>query len=152
MRQLLLYLHIFGFVLWMGGGFATMISSGQLQALPRTAWQGPLDMQGRLVRAMILPGAVLVVITGLMMTLRLYGSATSVSGFPVWLMVMQGAGLLGAALVLVVIVPTTARLSRLDPVGPHAGLVDGLRQRLKLTGMVTGMLAVVALLGGVMIR
>lgn len=152
MRQLLLYLHIFGFVLWMGGGFAAMLTGGLIQTLPRTELRIPIEVQGRLIRAMILPGAVLVVLSGLMMTLRLYGSATSLSGFSVWLMVMQGAGLLGAVLVMVVTVPTSARLGRLDPTGPHAALFDALRGRLRIAGMVSGMLAVLALLGGVMIR
>jgi hypothetical protein len=49
-------------------------------------------------------------------------------------------------------VPTSARLGRLDPAGPHAALFDALRWRFHLAGMVTGMLAVLALIGGVMIR
>jgi hypothetical protein len=151
-RQLLLALHIFGYVLWMGGGFATMLTGGLLRRLPRNELRLPLELQERFVRALVLPGAVLVVLSGLMLTLRLYGSATSVSGFPVWLMVMQGAGLLGAVIVLVVTVPTSARLGRLDPTGPHAALFDALRWRFHLAEMVTGMLAVLALIGGVMIR
>ena len=59
---------------------------------------------------------------------------------------------LGAVIVLVVTVPTSARLGRLDPAGPHAALFEALRARLRIADLVTGMLAVLALIGGVMLR
>lgn len=152
MRHLLLYLHVFGFVLWMGGGFAAMSTGVLMRKLARAELGVAMQVQERLMRGMILPGVILVVLSGLIMTLRLYGSATSTSGFPVSLMVMQGAGLLAAALTLVVSVPTLTRLARLDPVGAHAPLFDALRDRAKVMGMVTGALAVVALVAGVLLR
>lgn len=152
MRHLLLFLHIFGFVLWMGGSLAAMSTGILMQALPRPELGTAIRVQGRLMSGMILPGVILVVISGLIMTLRLYGSATSASGFPAALMAMQGAGLLAAGLILVVSVPTVTRLSRLDPVGAHAPLFDALRRRARIMGMVTGTLSIVALIGGVMMR
>lgn len=152
MRHLLLFVHLFGFVLWMGGGFAAMRTAGLMRKLARAELGVAMQVQERLMRGMILPGVILVVISGLIMTLRLYGAATSTSGFPVWLMVMQGAGLLAAALTLVVSVPTLTRLARLDPVGAHGPLFDALRDRAKLIEMVTGALAVVALVAGVLLR
>lgn len=152
MRHLLLYLHIFGFVLWIGGGFASMSTGVLMQSLPRSELSVAMQVQGRLMRGMILPGVVLAVISGLIMTLRLYGSATSVSGFPVSLMIMQGAGLLAAGLTLVVSVPTVTRLGRLDPAGEHAPLFDALRRRARIMGAVTGALAIVALVAGVLLR
>jgi hypothetical protein len=136
----------------MGGGFAAMTTGVLMQSLPRSELGVALQLQGRLMRGMILPGVLLVVISGLIMTLRLYGSATSVSGYPVMLMVMQGAGLLAAGLTLVVSVPTVTRIARLDPVGPHAALLDALQRRMKIMGMVTGTLAVLALVSGVLLR
>ena len=138
--------------MWLGGGFAAMSTGILMQRLPRTELGIVMLVQGRLMRGMILPGAVLVVISGLILTLRLYGSASSASGFPAALMVMQGAGLLAAGLTLVVSVPTMTRLGRLDPVGAHAPLFDALRRRMKIMGMVTGALAVVALVAGVLLR
>jgi len=151
-RHLLLYLHVFGYVLWMGGGFAAMSTGMLMRQLPRTQLGIAILVQGRLLRGMILPGVILVVISGLILTLRLYGSATSVNGFPPALMVMQGAGLLAAGLTLVVSVPTATRLGRLDPVGAHAPLFDALHRRMKIMGLVTGALAVVALVSGVLLR
>lgn len=152
MRHLLLFAHNLGFILWLGGSAASLLAGSLLRQRSGGKLEASLELEERLLRALVLPGAVLVVLTGLVLTLRLYGSATSASGFPIPLMVMQGAGLLGAVLILVVSVPTMSRLSRLDPAGPHAPLVESLRRRLSVTGLVAGALGVVALLGGVSIR
>ena len=152
MRHFLLYLHVFGFVLWMGGGFAAMSTGIFMQHLPRKDLGVAVQVQGRLMRGLILPGAVMLVLSGLILTLRLYGSATSVSGFPAALMVMQVAGLVAAGITLVVSFPAVTRLTRLDPVGPHAPLFDALRRRVGLAGMVSGVLGVVALVSGVLLR
>lgn len=152
MRHLWLFAHIFGFVLWMGGGLAAMNTGFALRNATRTEMAPLIGLLGRVHRAMILPGSVLVVISGLIMTLRLYGSATSVNGYPIPLMVMQGAGLLAAAMVLVVSAPTIGRLVRLDPAGEHAPLVAALLRRAELGGMLTGLLAMTALVSGVLLR
>ena len=111
MRHFLLYLHIFGFILWMGGGFAAMSTGRFMQQLPRNQLGFAVQVQGRLMGGLILPGAVMVVLSGLILTLRLYGSATSVGGFSTALMVMQGAGLVGPAITLVVAFPAITRSS-----------------------------------------
>ena len=67
-------------------------------------------------------------------------------------MVMQGAGLLGALLVLLVGLPTAAKLARLDPTGQGAGFFDELRQRQRIVGSVSGTLALVALVAGALVR
>ena len=152
MRQPLLFLHLLGLALWMGGGLAAMAVGAEMRRLPRTELAGAMRIQGALVRALSLPGAILVVLTGLMLTLSLYGSATSVGGFPKGLMLMQGAGLLGPGLTLVVTVPVAARLQRLDPTGPHAPLFDALRRRAALAGMLSSVLGLLALAGGAMMR
>jgi len=151
-RHFLLYLHVFGYVLWMGGGFAAMSTGILMQQLSRNELGVAVQVQGRLMRGLILPGAVMVVLSGLILTLRLYGSATSVSGFPTGLMVMQGTGLLAAGITLMVSFPAVTRLSRLDPTGPHAPLFDLLRRRARTSGMVSGALGVVALVSGVLMR
>jgi len=151
-RHLLLFVHDLGFVLWMGGSFAAMGTGMLMQQLARNELGGAMAVQGRLLRGMTLPGVVMVVLSGLLMTLRLYGAASAVSGFPMSLMLMQAAGLLAAGITLVVTVPTLTRLLRLDPVGPHAALFDALRRRMRMTEIIAGALAVVALIGGVLLR
>jgi hypothetical protein len=151
-KHLLLFLHLFGFVLWLGGGVSAMNLGIAMRRVARTELALMVQLQARVFRSQILPGAMLVVITGLLLTLQLYGSETATAGFPVPLMVMQGAGLLGAALVLVVMLPTSARLGRLDPVGAQAPLFDQLRKRIALAGSLAGLLALIALIGGVLLR
>ena len=45
-----------------------------------------------------------------------------------------------------------ARLTRLDPAGEHAALFDALRKRAALSGMLTGLLGVTALVSGALLR
>jgi uncharacterized membrane protein len=152
LRQLLLAAHLLGFVMWLGGGLAAATVGGVLRRAQRSELAALIGIQGKLHSGLILPGCVLVVISGLVLTLKLYGSATSVNGFPVALMVMQGAGLIAAAIVLVVNVPTVGRLSRLNPIGEHAPLFDALARRAGMTGMLTGLFGFTALIAGAMLR
>jgi uncharacterized membrane protein len=152
LRHLWLFAHIFGFVLWMGGGFAAMNVGIAMRRGARGDLPALMALSGRLHRALILPGVVLTVISGLILTLRLYGAATSVNGFPAPLMVMQGAGLIAAALVLMVNFPTVSRLTRLDPDGEHAPLFQKLARRAAISGSLTGVLALVSLVAGVLLR
>jgi hypothetical protein len=73
-------------------------------------------------------------------------------GFNIWLIIMQGAGVLGALVVLLIALPTAARLSRLDPTGPGAAYFDELRTRQKVVGTAAGLLGLVALVAGAMVR
>ena len=152
MRHFWLAAHILGFVLWMGGGFSAMTVGIAMRSGPRTDLAALIRVQGRLHRALILPGAVMVVLSGLILTLELYGSATSVNGFPKQLMLMQGAGLVAAALVLVVNVPTVARIGRLDHMGEHGPLVAALLKKASLSGAITGILGLTALIAGALLR
>ena len=152
MRHLWLVAHFLGFVLWMGGGFAAMTVGIAMGSAPRAQLPVMAGIQGRLHRALILPGVLVTVISGLMLTLQLYGTATSAAGFPVPLMVMQGAGLLAAILALVVNFPAVTRLSRLDPVSEYAPLFNALVKRARLSGLLTAVLSVTALLAGALLR
>lgn len=152
MRAILLFAHLLGFVLWIGSGLASMHLGKAIETANREELPMLLALMGRMQRAMLLPGVVLTVISGLLLTLRLYGGAISAAGYPVSLMVMQGAGLLGAVIAIGVTVPTTGRLTRLDPQGPHAAVFASLRQKASISGMVTGVLAMVALVAGALLR
>jgi hypothetical protein len=52
----------------------------------------------------------------------------------------------------VVSFPAVTRLARLDPLGPHAPLFDALRRRAAWAGTVSGVLGVVALVSGILLR
>jgi hypothetical protein len=64
---------------------------------------------------------------------------------------MQGAGILGALIVLMVGLPTASRLARIDPEGANAAYFDELRQRQRVAGSIAGVLALAALVGGAML-
>lgn len=152
MRSLLFLGHSLGFVLWLGGGMAAMQVGSAMRAAGREETALLLGVMVRLHRGLLLPGAVLTVITGLLLTLRLYGGAVSAAGYPITLMVMQGAGLVGAALIVGVSFPAVMRLSRLDPTGPQADRFRSLRQRAALSGGLAGMLGFSALVAGALMR
>lgn len=152
MRHLLLVGHLLGFVLWMGGGLAAMNVGLAMRGASRDHLALLAALQARLHRALILPGTLLVVVTGLLLTLRLYNSPVGIGGFPPALMVMQGAGLLGAGIVLAVSLPTVARLSRLDPSGDQAPLFAALLKRARIAGSLTGTLALTALVAGALLH
>ena len=119
---------------------------------PRGDLPALLRVQAGLYSRLILPGCVLVVVSGLLLTLRMYGSATSVNGYPGPLMIMQGAGLVAAVIVLVVSFPTMGRLSRLNPDGEHAPLFQALSRKMAVAGSLSGMLAMTSLICGVLLR
>lgn len=152
MRAILLFGHFLGFVLWMGAGFAAMLLGARLRSPGREETALLLGLMVRIQRAMLLPGVVLTVATGLLLTLRLYSGPVSAAGYPVSLMIMQGAGLVGGAIAIGVTVPATTRLTRLDPHGPHAGVFAGLRKRASVSGMIGGTLALVGLIAAALYR
>jgi len=146
--RLWLFLHLLGFVMWMGGGIAAMFAGIAAKSEDRAGLGAVARAQSAVQRIVIGPGALLTVLSGLMLTFAL----ARMAGSSVWLMVMQGAGLVGALLTLFVAVPTASRLARLDPTGPDGAYFDELRNRQKVVGMVWGVLALVALVGGAMVR
>ncbi|HTY04893.1 MAG TPA: hypothetical protein VMC86_00085, partial [Gemmatimonadales bacterium] len=67
---------------------------------------------------------------------------------------MMGAGLVGALLVLVVVVPTAAKLGRLsaDPRGDLPETFTALRRRQVIFATISGTLGLIALFGGTVLR
>ena len=148
MSRVWLFVHLLGFVMWMGGGIASMFAGIAAKSEDRAGLGAVARAQSAVQRMVIGPGALLAVLSGLILT---FGSVNLAAASP-WLMVMQGAGLIAALLTLFVAVPTASRLARIDPNGPDAAYFDELRKRQKVVGMVWGVLALVALVGGAMIR
>jgi len=153
-RSFWLFCHFLGMAMWVGGGLAAMFASIAGNKLDRPH-QGVV---ARLVAAVygrvLAPGAALSVLSGVMLSLAYMGAMNRgdlrVPMSP-WLMVMQGAGVLGAALVLMIALPAVNRLTRLDPVG-QAEAFDAFRRRQRITGMIATTLAMVGLLAAAMYR
>jgi hypothetical protein len=150
MTGLWLFLHFLGFVMWLGGGFAAMHAGLAGKGESRAGLGAITRAQARIQKAVIAPGALLVVLSGLILTMRFMGAMTT--AMSPWLMAMQGAGLVGALVTLMVGLPTASRLGRLDPEGETAAYFDELRGRMRVAASVAGVLALLALLAGAIYR
>jgi hypothetical protein len=152
MIRLWLFLHLLGFTLWLGGALAVMVAGIAAKREDRAGLGAVVRSQAAVQKAIVAPGALLAVLSGLILTFSVSSRMGELVGFNVWLIVMQGAGVLGALIVLLIGLPTAAKLSRLDPVGPGAGYFDELRTRQKIVGTVAGTLGLVALVAGALVR
>jgi hypothetical protein len=144
-----LFLHLLGFTLWLGGGIAGMIMGVAARREDRLGLGAVVRSQGSLMKVAIAPGALVAVLSGLILTFQLGG--TEVVGFSIWLVIMQGAGLVAALLTLLIALPTASKLSRMDPSGDTARYFDELRQRQRIVGSISGTLGLVALFAGAML-
>lgn len=151
MIRLWLFLHIVGFTLWIGGAFAAMVAGIAAKRESRAALGAVVRTQAAVQKIVVAPGALLAVLSGLMLTFMVTSARGGEAGFNVWLVLMQGAGLVGALIVLLVGLPTAAKLARLDAEGPSAAYFDELRQRQRVVGSVAGLFALAALVGGAML-
>jgi hypothetical protein len=147
-----LFLHLLGFTMWLGGALASMVAGIASKREDRAGLGAIARAQAAIYKTIIAPGAILTVLSGLVLTFSVAGRMGELVGFSVWLMVMQGAGVLGALLVLLIGLPTAAKLARLEPQGPGAAYFDELRNRQKVVASVSGTLALVALVAGALVR
>jgi hypothetical protein len=147
--RLWVFLHLLGFTLWLGGAIAAMIMGIAAKREDRHGLGAVVRAQGSLMKVAIAPGAILAVLSGLMLTFQLSGA--DLPGFSVWLVIMQGAGVVAALLTLLISLPTATKLSRLDPLGEGAGYFDELRQRQRIVASISGTFGLVALFAGAML-
>jgi hypothetical protein len=144
-----LFLHLLGFTMWLGGAIAVMIIGIAAKREDRHGLGAVVRAQATLMKRAIAPGALLAVLSGLILTFQISGS--DIPGFNIWLMLMQGTGLVAALLTLLIALPTASKLSRLEPAGETARYFDELRQRQRIVGSISGTLGLVALFAGAML-
>jgi hypothetical protein len=149
--RLWLFLHIIGFTLWIGGGLAAMVAGIVSKGEDRARLGAVVRVQAAMHRILVAPGALLAVLSGLMLTFAVTSLHGGAAGFSIWLVLMQGAGIVGALIVLMVGLPTASKLARIDPEGPNAAYFDELRTRQRVSGSMAGILALAALVGGAMV-
>ncbi len=147
-----LFLHILGFTLWIGGAIASMVAGAAAKREGREGLGVVARAQAAIQKVLIGPGALLTVLSGLLLTFGITGRTGDLVGFNLWLVLMQAAGIIGALVALLISLPTASKLARIDPVGPHADYFDELRARQRITASIAGVLALTALVGGVMVR
>jgi hypothetical protein len=149
MTRAWLFVHLLGFTLWLGGAMAAMIIGIAAKREDRHGLGAVVRAQAALMRVAIAPGALLAVLSGIILTFRISGA--DLPGFSIWLMLMQGTGLVAALLTLLIALPTAAKLSRLGSTGETARYFDELRQRQRIVGSISGTLGLVALFAGAML-
>jgi hypothetical protein len=147
-----LFLHVLGFALWIGGAVSSMVAGVSARAEGRDGLGVVARAQAAIQKVLIAPGALLTVLSGLILTFRVTARTGELVGFNLWLVLMQAAGIVGALVALLISLPTASKLARLDPAGQHAAYFDELRARQKVTSSIAGVLALAALVGGVMVR
>ena len=150
MRGFWLFLHVIGFVAWLGGGLAVMLCGLTAKNFPPDQRLAVYRVMAVVTRNLVGTGAVLVVVSGLVLSVPFFKSAT----VPTWLMAMQTLGLLGAIVAVAIAVPTAARLGRLD-VDARGELPEafaGLRRRQAIFATLAGFLALLALLAATLFR
>jgi hypothetical protein len=147
--RLWLFLHLLGFTLWLGGAIAAMIMGIAAKREDRHGLGAVVRAQASLMKVAIAPGAILAVLSGLILTFQLSG--VDLTRFSIRLVIMQLAGIVAALLTLLISLPTATKLSRLDPLGEAAGYFDELRQRQRIVGSISGTFGLVALFAGAML-
>ncbi len=152
MIRLWLFLHLLGFTMWLGGALAAMVAGIASKREDRSGLGAVVRSQAAVQKSIVAPGALLTVLSGLILTFSVTARMGELVGFSLPLVVMQGAGILGALIVLLVGLPTAAKLGRLDPSGPGAAYFDELRQRQRVTSSVAGVLGLIALVAGALVR
>jgi hypothetical protein len=149
--RLWVFLHIIGFTLWIGGALASMVAGIVSKGEERARLGAVVRAQAAMQKMLVAPGALIAVLSGFMLTFARTGVSGGQVGFSFWLVLMQGTGLVGALVVLLVGLPTSAKLARIDPQGPNAAYFDELRRRQRVTSSIAGVFAVAALVGGAML-
>ncbi|MGH7527398.1 MAG: hypothetical protein ACREMX_11935 [Gemmatimonadales bacterium] len=147
-----LFLHLLGFTMWLGGGLASMVAGIAAKREDRGGLGAVVRAQSSLLRVIVAPGALLTVLSGLILTFDVSGRSGELVGFSFWLMLMQGTGIIAALITLLVTLPTAGKLARLDPTGPYSAHFDELRLRQRLAASISGTLGLVALVAGAMVR
>lgn len=152
MIRLWLFLHLLGFTMWLGGALAAMVAGIAAKREERGGLGAVVRSQAAVQKAIVAPGALLTVLSGLILTFSVTARMGELVGFSLPLVVMQGAGIVGALIVLLVGLPTAAKLARLDPSGQGAAYFDELRQRQRVTSSIAGGLGLIALVAGALVR
>jgi flagellar biosynthesis component FlhA len=145
-----LFLHLLGFTMWLGGAIAAMVMTIAAKREDRHGLGAVVRAQASLMKVAIAPGALLAVLSGLVLTFQISAGGDLV-GFSIWLVIMQGAGLVAALLTLLISLPTAAKLSRIDPTSERAQYFDELRQRQRIVGSIAGTFGLLALFAGAML-
>lgn len=145
-----MFLHVIGFVAWIGGGLAVMLSGITAKYFPPDQRLAVYRIMAVITRNLVGTGAVLVVVSGFVLSVPYFKGAT----VPTGLMAMLLLGFMGAIVAIAIVTPTAARLGRLevDARGELPEAFTGLRRRQAIFATVAGVFALLALVAGTVMR
>ena len=144
MRGGVVFLHVLGVVLWIGGSISSMLIAVQSKHENVDARAAAARLLARLHATLVSPGAVLTLLSGFDLMMRL-GSGAMNSGA---LLGMAATGILAGIMVLFVGLPTAMQRARAavpDANGQLPPIVKRLSARQAVVSTIAGLLAVAAL-------
>ncbi len=144
-----LFAHLLGSALWIGGALAAMVIAIGVKSEQAAVRAGVFRLLAKVHTLVIGVGAMLAVSTGILLTMALSTGGGSEAMRDPRLWVMQGAGLLGGVLVLFVGLPTAVKMGGLAVMQEDGQLLPAFelyRKRQAVVSSIAGVLAIVALL------
>jgi hypothetical protein len=138
-----------GQIAWLGGALAAMTIGVAAKRESPEQLGLVVRLQSALYRMLVGPGALVIVLSGILLTLQMYNQFVIV-GLNHSLLAMQGLGILGGLMVLVHTVPTSSKLARLEPTGPTAAAFAAIHQRLKISGMISSLIGLLGVVTSAM--
>jgi hypothetical protein len=143
MRGFWLFVHNLGYSLWLGAGIAMMVSGVTAKRFAPAERLAVYRVGGAVWRALIGPGAMATLLSGLILAMRWMKSGAA----PGWMNAMMGIGLVGGLVAVTMAMPAATRLARLelDPRGELPESFAGLRKRLVWTATIAGGMGLLAL-------
>lgn len=139
-------LHVAGVAIWFGASLTFMIFGPAARKMPLESWANVWITLARVQRALVLPACVIATVTGLALTMSLAKSNFDI-GSAMWLMVMQGFGLVAAFLTLVFATPLTGRMAILARRSLEKGEMDPAAAKVNKTLAVVGSISGALILG-----
>ena len=152
---LIRFVHLLGMSLWIGGMVAAMVLSFNAKGETGRTRQAALQWMGRMYSLVVGPGALLTVVTGLVLTMSMaQRMGSEVMGRPsIW--IMQAAGLVAGLLVLFVALPTATNLARVAAAAGDGELPQSfgkMQRRLSIVVHVVAVLVLLSLFAIVVVR
>lgn len=145
---MLLFLHWAGFSIWLGAQMTFMVWGMASRKVGLEAWAHTWMTLDKVQRRLVLPAAVVATATGIALTMRLVGQQADAGG-AVWLMGMQGAGLVAGIVAIFVVTPLAGKMARAAQRSLEAGAkqpeAERVRVKLAWAGTIAGNLILVAL-------
>jgi hypothetical protein len=146
--ELIRFVHLLGVALWIGGGLAAMLIAIRSRSEAPEVRAGVYRLLTSVQTLVIGLGALLAVVSGIVLTMNLStrGAGALMAQPRLW--VMQGAGLLGGLLVFFVQLPIAVKLGGLaftDDTGNLPAAFARVQRRSAFVSATAGTLAVIAL-------